>query len=234
MCHNLKMINTTITADGRQGLWDWPAGSVINCCVQCASTDTRLEHNPYQGISQTQTIQLLRDAVKKDRYKKITLEQAKEFVRECSAQSYWTYELHTFDWAVLVNFTEGMYDEDSSGDEDETPDAVRRGARASSSHQAPRSEGGQRQSRALFIPRHLEDAYTGSRRRLENDTAMETPTAWMTELVNVRERVHAALQQEQGQRSRLPTWAERTLEQLNEPGQDRHQSFEGQGRRLTD
>jgi hypothetical protein len=233
MCRNLKMINTTITSDGRQGLWDWPAGAVVNCCIRCVAADTRLENNPYQGISLTQAVQLLGEAVKKDRYKKITLEQAKEFIRECGDYSYWTYELHTFDWAVLVNFTEGMYDEDSSG-EDETQDAIRRAARASSSRRTPRAEDEQRQPRALFIPRHLEDAYTGSRRRLENEAAMETPIAWMGEQVNVRERVNAALQRERGQRSRLPTWAERALSQLDDPGQDHYQPFEGQGRRLTD
>jgi len=63
---------------------------------------------------------------------------------------------------------------------------------------------------------------------------METPIALMGEQVNVRERVNAALQRERGQRSRLPTWAERALSQLDDPGQDHYQPFEGQGRRLTD
>jgi hypothetical protein len=78
MCHEVKMVNSTILPDGRQGLADWPEGAVVNCCVQCAAADTRIENNPYQGISQVQAVHLLRDAVEKDRYKKITIGIGKE------------------------------------------------------------------------------------------------------------------------------------------------------------
>ena len=237
MCHEVKLINTTIQEDDGE-VERWPDNAVRNCCVTCVSTDLRLRQNPYTSITQHQAFHLLKDALKHDRRERITIDDAKDFIRELAINGRWTWDLHTPDWIVFVNFAKGLYDEsDQSGDEPEPFNRERYFRRASvvesrlygdaqQSARAARDRARRRAEGGSSTQRYVEDSDRSNRRRLNNP-----PQRAGRE--NVRNRVQEAVQAARGQGSRLPEWANDVLNHLDNPQPDVYVPFSGRGYRMA-